>query len=248
MSPTPSLSACITALRASASRCSSTPSISLDELLKQSDIAMYQAKSAGRNMLRFFDPEMQCALAARTDLESALRLAIHDRQFVLHYQPQVDGVVGAEALLRWRCPERGLVSPGEFIPLAEETGLILPIDQWVPEAACSRLKDWAGDPRTRELRLAINVSASQFRQADFVDRVREALARAGAPAAKAETRTDGKPCHRLHQRRHRDSARGLGRESLRRTVIASSGPVCQHILCVISGAARRPVARAGRRE
>ncbi len=175
----------------------STPSIgvalfidavdSLDELLKQADIAMYQAKSAGRNTLRFFDPEMQGALAARTVLESALRLAIHDRQFVLHYQPQVDGaggVIGAEALLRWRCPERGLVSPGEFIPLAEETGLILPIGQWVLEAACSRLKDWAGDPRTRELRLAINVSASQFRQAEFVERVREALARAGAPAAK----------------------------------------------------------------
>ena len=175
----------------------STPSIgvtlfinavdSLDELLKQADIAMYQAKSAGRNTLRFFDPEMQGALAARTVLESALRLAIHDRQFVLHYQPQVDGagnIIGAEALLRWRCAERGLVLPGEFIPLAEETGLILPIGQWVLEAACSQLKDWAGDPRTRELRLAINVSASQFRQADFVDRVREALARAGAPAAK----------------------------------------------------------------
>ncbi len=175
----------------------STPSIgvtlfidavdSLDELLKQADIAMYQAKSAGRNALRFFDPEMQGALAARTVLESALRLAIRDRQFVLHYQPQVDGaggVIGAEALLRWRHPERGLVSPGEFIPLAEETGLILPIGQWVLEAACSRLKDWAGDPRTRELRLAINVSARQFRQADFVEQVREALGRAGAPAAK----------------------------------------------------------------
>jgi diguanylate cyclase (GGDEF)-like protein/PAS domain S-box-containing protein len=175
----------------------STPSIgvtlfidavdSLDELLKQADIAMYQAKSAGRNTLRFFDPDMQGALAARTVLESALRLAIHDRQFVLYYQPQVDsagGVIGAEALVRWRHPERGLVSPGEFIPLAEETGLILPIGQWVLEAACSRLKDWAGDPRTRELQLAINVSARQFRQADFVDRVRHALERAGAPAAK----------------------------------------------------------------
>jgi EAL domain-containing protein (putative c-di-GMP-specific phosphodiesterase class I) len=175
----------------------STPSIgitlfidavdSLDELLKQADIAMYQAKSAGRNTLRFFDPEMQGALAARTVLESALRLAIHDRQFILYYQPQVDGaggVIGAEALLRWRHPERGLVSPGEFIPLAEETGLILPIGQWVLEAACSRLKDWAGNPRTRELHLAVNVSARQFRQADFVDHVRQALERAGAPAAK----------------------------------------------------------------
>ena len=175
----------------------STPSIgvtlfidavdSLDELLKQADIAMSQAKLAGRNMLRFFDPEMQGALEARTDLESALRLAIRDRQFVLYYQPQVDGaggVVGAEALLRWRHPERGLVSPAEFVPLAEETGLILPIGQWVLEAACARLKDWADDPHARELRLAVNVSARQFRQADFVDQVRHALESAGAPAAK----------------------------------------------------------------
>ena len=162
---------------------------SLDELLKQADIATYQAKSAGRNTLRFFDPEVQGALAARTVLESALRLAIHDRQFILFYQPQVDslgGVIGAEALLRWRHPERGLVSPDEFISLAEETGLILPIGQWVLEAACARLKDWAGDARRRELRLAINVSASQFRQADFVERVRLALERSGAAAAKLE--------------------------------------------------------------
>ncbi|MGO9770906.1 MAG: EAL domain-containing protein [Roseiarcus sp.] len=175
----------------------STPSIgvtlfadagdSLDELLKQADIAMYQAKSAGRNTLRFFDPVMQGALAARTVLESELRLGVHDRQFVLHYQPQVDGAgafIGAEALLRWRHPERGLVAPGEFIPLAEETGLILPIGRWVLQAACSRLKDWAGDARTRELSLAVNVSARQFRQSDFVDQVRDALEQAGALAAK----------------------------------------------------------------
>ena len=160
---------------------------SLDELLKQADIAMYQAKSAGRNTLRFFDPEMQGALAARAVLESALRLAILDRQFILYYQPQVDRageIIGAEALLRWRHPERGLVPPGEFIPLAEETGLILPIGQWVLEAACSQLKHWADDPRARDLQLAINVSARQFRQADFVDTVRRALERADAPAAK----------------------------------------------------------------
>jgi diguanylate cyclase (GGDEF)-like protein/PAS domain S-box-containing protein len=160
---------------------------SLDELLKQADIAMSQAKRAGGAALCFFDPEMQDALAARTSLESALRLAVHNRQFVLHYQPQVDAagaVIGAEALLRWCHPERGLVSPGEFIPLAEETGLILPIGQWVLESACARLKDWANDPRARALNLAVNVSASQFRQADFVDRVRRALESAGAPAAK----------------------------------------------------------------
>jgi diguanylate cyclase (GGDEF)-like protein/PAS domain S-box-containing protein len=160
---------------------------SLDELLKQADIAMSQAKSAGRNALRFFDPEMQDALSARTALESALRLAIRDRQFVLHYQPQVDGageIIGAEALVRWRDPERGMVSPGEFIPVAEETGLILPIGQWVLETACAQLKDWAGDPRTRALSLAVNVSASQFRQADFVDHVCRTLEQTGAPAAK----------------------------------------------------------------
>jgi diguanylate cyclase (GGDEF)-like protein len=175
----------------------STPSIgvtlfidavdSLDELLKQADIAMSQAKSAGGNALRFFDPAMQGALAARTALESALRLAIRDRQFILYYQPQVagrGGIVGAEALLRWRHPERGMVPPGEFIPLAEETGLIVPIGQWVLEAACAQLKRWTADPRAGALQLAINVSARQFRQANFVDAVRRALENAGAPAAK----------------------------------------------------------------
>jgi len=175
----------------------STPSIgvtlfsntgdSVDEILKQADIAMYQAKSAGRNTLRFFDPEMQATLAARALLETALRLGIKERQFVLHYQPQVDrarGVIGAEALLRWVHPERGMVSPTQFIPLAEETGLILRIGQWVLEAACARLKVWAGDPRTRDLRLAINVSVRQFRQEDFVEQVTLALENSGAPAAR----------------------------------------------------------------
>jgi diguanylate cyclase (GGDEF)-like protein/PAS domain S-box-containing protein len=174
----------------------STPSIgitlfidvedSVEELLKQADIAMYQAKAAGRNTLRFFDPQMQATLAARAVLEAALRLAIQGRQFVLHYQPQVDGarVIGAEALIRWEHPERGMVLPAEFIPLAEETGLIVLIGQWVLEAACARLRAWAGDPRTGALQLAINVSAREFRRADFVDQVRVALMNAGAPAAR----------------------------------------------------------------
>ena len=157
----------------------------VDELLKQADIAMYQAKAAGRNTLRFFDPDMQAALAARAELETSLRRAIQEQQFVLHFQPQVDnlrGIIGAEALLRWQHPVRGMVSPAQFIPLAEETGLILPIGQWVLEDACARLTAWAGDPRSRDLHLSVNVSARQFHQEDFVDQVRQVLEDSGAPA------------------------------------------------------------------
>lgn len=175
----------------------STPSIgatlfagnenSVDDLLKQADIAMYQAKSAGRNTLRFFDPDMQAALAARADMETAMRQGIQSRQFVLHYQAQVHGqlgIVGAEALLRWNHPTRGLVSPAQFIPLAEETGLILPLGQWVLEEACERLAAWSRDPHYRDLYLSVNVSARQFHQTDFVDRVRYALLSTGAPATR----------------------------------------------------------------
>ncbi len=156
-----------------------------EELLKQADIAMYEAKAAGRNALRFFDPDMQATLAARAEAEAALRLAIREQRFVLHYQPQVDcdgEWIGAEALLRWAHPERGLVAPGEFIPLAEETGLILPIGRWVLETACQRLKAWAGDRRSRDLHLSVNVSARQFGQPDFVEQVAETLRVSGAPA------------------------------------------------------------------
>jgi diguanylate cyclase (GGDEF)-like protein/PAS domain S-box-containing protein len=173
----------------------STPSIgatlfsgnenSLDEPLKQADIAMYQAKTAGRNTLRFFDPDMQANLANRANTEAVLRLSIQEENFVLHYQAQVDGqqgIFGAEALLRWQHPERGMVAPAEFISLAEETGLILPIGQWVLENACKQLAKWSRDPRKRSLVLAVNVSALQFRQPDFVDRVSQALTSAGASA------------------------------------------------------------------
>jgi diguanylate cyclase (GGDEF)-like protein/PAS domain S-box-containing protein len=156
-----------------------------EELLKQADIAMYEAKAAGRNTLRFFDPEMQATLAARAAAEAALRLAIRERRFVLHYQPQVDcdgEWIGAEALVRWAHPERGLVAPGEFIPLAEETGLILPIGHWVLETACQQLKTWSGDRRGRDLNLSVNVSARQFSQPDFVEQVAETLRATGAPA------------------------------------------------------------------
>ena len=156
-----------------------------EELLKQADIAMYEAKAAGRNALRFFDPDMQATLSARAEAEAALRLAIRERRFVLHYQPQVDcdgEWIGAEALLRWAHPERGLVAPGEFIPLAEETGLILPIGRWVLETACRQLKAWSGDRRSRDLHLSVNVSARQFSQPDFVEQVAETLRATGAPA------------------------------------------------------------------
>ncbi len=150
----------------------------LEELLKQADIAMYQAKKAGRNTLRFFDPQMQANITARAVLEHELRKALAQRQFQLHYQIQVDNAghaLGAEALIRWLHPERGLVSPFDFIPLAEETGLILPIGQWVLDSACAQLKAWQQDALSRELTLSINVSAKQFRQASFVAQVHAAV-------------------------------------------------------------------------
>lgn len=153
---------------------------SIDELLKQADIAMYEAKNAGRNTLRFFDPQMQLAISARSELERELRTAVENNEFELFYQLQVDRdhqPLGAEVLIRWRHPERGLISPLEFIPLAEETGLILEIGQWVLDAACAQLKIWEHDPLKAKLKLSINVSAKQFHQANFVQSVSTTLAR-----------------------------------------------------------------------
>jgi diguanylate cyclase (GGDEF)-like protein/PAS domain S-box-containing protein len=158
----------------------SSNSQTTDELLKQADIAMYQAKKAGRNTLRFFDPQMQASITARVSLEAELRKALERQQFQLHYQIQVDSShrpLGAEALIRWIHPERGMISPAQFIPLAEETGLILPIGLWVLETACAQLKAWQQDALTRDLVLAVNVSARQFHQADFVAQVHDAVQR-----------------------------------------------------------------------
>ena len=161
------------------------PQGSLDAVLKQADIAMYEAKSAGRNCLRFFDPLMQATVAARAVLEAGLRDALREGQFQLHYQAQIQGsrrLTGAEVLLRWQHPQRGLVMPVEFIRLAEDSGLIVPMGQWVLERACEQLARWAQQPALAPLTLSVNVSARQFRQADFVPQVLGALQRCGAQA------------------------------------------------------------------
>lgn len=149
---------------------------SAEELLRRSDTAMYQAKTKGRNTLRFYDPAMQEAVEARVELESDLRAGLSGNQFVLFYQPQVNQngqIFGAESLIRWQSPQKGLVPPIQFIPLAEETGLILPMGNWVLETACDQLKIWESDPAKADLQLAINVSARQFYQPNFVEHVLE---------------------------------------------------------------------------
>jgi diguanylate cyclase (GGDEF)-like protein/PAS domain S-box-containing protein len=158
---------------------------SSNEVLQQADIAMYQAKAAGRNTMRFFEPALQAAVNARAAMEEDLRQAIQTGQFVLYYQPQIDHdrLIGAEALIRWKHPRRSILAPGEFIPLAEETGLILLIGKWVLEAACRQIAAWADNKQTAHLSIAVNISARQFRQPDFVEQVLTALDSAGASPA-----------------------------------------------------------------
>jgi len=156
--------------------------IESDELLKQADIAMYQSKTAGRNAIRFFDPVMQEVINNRALLERELHKAFDNNQFQLHYQLQVNNLghaLGAEALIRWMHPERGMVLPFHFISLAEEIGLILPIGKWVIETACTQLSVWQQSKFTKDIVLSINVSAKQFRQADFAEQIQDAVSRHG---------------------------------------------------------------------
>ena len=159
--------------------------ISQDNLLKQADLAMYRAKEDGRNRVSFFDPQMQAQVNERTALEAELQEAITQQQFELYYQPQFrfDGLqIGVEALVRWNHPRRGVVSPGVFIAVAESSGLILPLGQWILAAACQQAVSWSTDPEKASWNVAINVSAKQFHQIDFVREVRDALQRSGVPA------------------------------------------------------------------
>ncbi|WP_447121950.1 bifunctional diguanylate cyclase/phosphodiesterase [Glaciimonas sp. GG7] len=156
---------------------------SVGDLLKHADLAMYQAKAAGRNTMRFFDIEMEAEVNTRAVMEVDLRLALLHQEFLLYYQPQMNGdgaVTGAEGLVRWQHPRRGLVLPGEFIQLAEDTGLILPLGMWVLETACAQLATWATQPETAQLILAVNVSVRQFRHVDFVETVLKVLDQSGA--------------------------------------------------------------------
>jgi len=158
---------------------------SIEDLLKQADLAMYQSKSAGRNTLRFYDPKMQAVVSARVAMEADIRRGLAQQQFQLYYQLQVDAegqAVGAEVLLRWFHPVQGMVGPNKFIPVAEDTGLILPLGHWVLQTACTQLQLWSQNPRTQHLTLAVNVSVRQFRQPDFVASVIKILKDTAAPA------------------------------------------------------------------
>ncbi|MGV3741265.1 MAG: EAL domain-containing protein, partial [Burkholderiaceae bacterium] len=157
----------------------------LEELLKRADLAMYQAKAAGKNVMRFFDPEMQAVMSARVALETEFRQSLQQQHFVLFYQPQInaDGQIrGAEVLVRWQHPEKGLLSPAGFISLAEETGLIIPLGRWILETACRQLAQWARNAGTAALSLSVNVSVRQFRHPDFIEHVLKTIADTGIAA------------------------------------------------------------------
>ncbi|WP_332813351.1 bifunctional diguanylate cyclase/phosphodiesterase [Ramlibacter sp.] len=154
----------------------------VSELLKQADLAMYQAKGSGRNTVCFFDPEMQAVVSANAALAADMRQAWREKQFQVEYQPQVDvagRMIGVEALLRWQHPQRGVVSPEQFIPAAEETSLIIPIGRWVLDQACAQIAAWEHRPDRAHLSIAVNVSVRQFRHPEFVDEVMQAIEQSG---------------------------------------------------------------------
>lgn len=162
-----------------------TQPITLSDVLKQADLAMYQAKAAGRNGVCFFDPAMQSLAISNAALTSDMRRGLREGEFELFYQPQVgrDGrMFGVEALLRWKHPERGMVTPDDFIPQAEESGLIMPLGQWVLQTACEQLATWGKRPETEKLSIAINVSMRQFRHPEFVEQVLSMIAQTGIRA------------------------------------------------------------------
>jgi len=157
--------------------------LTIDEVLKRADLAMYQAKAAGRNNVAFFDPAMEASVSARAVLEADMRRALTNEEFELNYQPlaSIDGTLsGVEALVRWRHPQRGMVPPAEFIPVAEETNMILHLGCWVMTQACHVLARWAGDKCTAQLDMSVNVSATQFHRPDFVEQVLAVLKQTGA--------------------------------------------------------------------
>ena len=158
---------------------------SVDALFKRADLALYQAKATGRNTMSFFDPAMQVAVAARAELEADLRQGLQDGQFLLYYQAQVNAqgqLTGAEVLARWQHPKLGMVPPVQFIRLAEDTGLILPLGHWVLETACRQLAAWTSRRETQHLSLSVNVSVRQFHQPGFVQEVLDTIRTTGAPA------------------------------------------------------------------
>ena len=161
---------------------SSQDNVSADDLLRFADTAMYRAKNDGRNQIRFFSPQMQNRVDEQVHLEKSLRKALEKKEFSLNFQPIFDDkneIISAEALLRWEHPKKGNISPAEFIPVAEETGMILPLGEWVLREACKTLKNWeTGGPENGGfflLRIAINVSPKQFRQSSFVSQVKKTL-------------------------------------------------------------------------
>ena len=155
------------------------------ELLRKVDLALNQAKNTGPGSILFYEAQMQAQVTTRARLQHDLREALQQESFCLHYQPQINAagqVVGVEALVRWISKKHGFISPAEFIPLAEKTGLILPLGGWVLHTACTQLAQWARQPQRQGLSMAVNVSAGQFQQSNFVEQVREVLQETGAPA------------------------------------------------------------------